>query len=311
MDNKFETQSIYKTIFKWKWHILIAVAASIIISIVFSAPFFVTPKYKSVAVVYPKNINVITSEELKTNQLLEILNSGNVKNLVIDEMSLYEHYNIDKNNKYHLYYILKEYKKNIFINKTANMSIVITVYDKDPIVASSIIESIISNCDKHFSNIDKNIAKDLYNSHKEIYEKNEKEIEKLSEEIRELRNKYGLLDKEMQVKECTRAINEGRNILENKEILNNWKLYGDEITRLDSYYIGLLRQQSVNLKTLLDYEREINANKSYCKIISKPYPSDKIAKPVRWLIALISAISVFFASSIGVLMIDSFKKTNN
>jgi len=79
--------SILNGIWKWKYHILIITAIGLILSAIFSGSYFITPKYKSYAVVYPANISPY-SDESATEQMLQILQSKDIKDSVIKEFDL-------------------------------------------------------------------------------------------------------------------------------------------------------------------------------------------------------------------------------
>ena len=94
MESYFKTKSIFKIISKWKWHILIITVVATILSIVFSAPYFIHPKYKSSATLYPANI-VCYSDESESEQMLEIMTSDDIKFSIIEQYDLYDHYYLD------------------------------------------------------------------------------------------------------------------------------------------------------------------------------------------------------------------------
>jgi hypothetical protein len=68
---------------------------AIVLAAIFSSPFFITPKFKSSARVYPSNISAI-SEESETEQMLEIMNSADIKLKMMKAFNLDEVYKIDK-----------------------------------------------------------------------------------------------------------------------------------------------------------------------------------------------------------------------
>lgn len=94
MDDLFENLSICKILWKRKTHLILITLGGIIAAIVFSGPGFITPKFKAFAVLYPE-IETIYSTEEKTEQMLQWLESRDIKDSLIKLFNLVEHYEID------------------------------------------------------------------------------------------------------------------------------------------------------------------------------------------------------------------------
>ncbi|HNW53180.1 MAG TPA: hypothetical protein PKN21_02875, partial [Bacteroidales bacterium] len=71
-----------KIILKWKWHLLVFAVIAALVSLVVSSPYFMKPRFKSFAIIYPSNI-LPYSEESQTEQMLQWLNSSDVRDSVI------------------------------------------------------------------------------------------------------------------------------------------------------------------------------------------------------------------------------------
>ncbi|NQU87350.1 MAG: hypothetical protein HQ541_16475, partial [Mariniphaga sp.] len=79
MKDFFNNQRILDIIWKRKFHFIAIGIIAILLSAVFSSPTFIAPKYKSSARIYPTN-NIFTfSDESETEQMLEIVNSADIK----------------------------------------------------------------------------------------------------------------------------------------------------------------------------------------------------------------------------------------
>ena len=79
MNNFFDNQRILDLIWKRKLHFIVVGIIAIVLSAIFSGPTFIKPKFKSTARIYPTNNIAIFSEESETEQLLEIINSNDLK----------------------------------------------------------------------------------------------------------------------------------------------------------------------------------------------------------------------------------------
>ncbi len=106
---------------KWLWHhkisLLIVQVLAITASIIFSAPKFIRPEYKSCAVLYPYNLTA-SSRESSTEQMLQFLNSTDIKHEVIREFGLIKYYKIDTIKKSWYSRLLDVYDRNISISST-------------------------------------------------------------------------------------------------------------------------------------------------------------------------------------------------
>jgi uncharacterized protein involved in exopolysaccharide biosynthesis len=89
-----------KIFFRWKWHLLSIAVVAALLAAVFSGSFFIKPKYKSYALVYPSNIAPY-SDESESEQMLQWLQSQDIRDSIIRKFNLAEHYRIDSSYKYY------------------------------------------------------------------------------------------------------------------------------------------------------------------------------------------------------------------
>ncbi len=119
-----------------------------VLSVVFSGPTFIDPKFQSQAVVYPSNLEEY-SEESPIEQMMQWFESRTIKENVIKELGLAEHYDIDtKNDSLGHYWLLLEYGENVSIQETKYESAEITVTDIEPEMAYKIVNGVIDNLNK-------------------------------------------------------------------------------------------------------------------------------------------------------------------
>src|SRR6476620_4286090 len=104
MENTFfNSVELMRLLNKWKKHLIIIGLISLVASIFFSSPIFIKPKYKSTAIVYPSNL-VAYSTESPTEQMLQIAQSTDIRERLIQRFNLAKHYDIDTTAQfYHTY----------------------------------------------------------------------------------------------------------------------------------------------------------------------------------------------------------------
>ena len=313
MQSQFYQINILKFLNKWKIHLGIIVLITVILSAFFSGSMFITPMFKSFAIIYPSNIAPY-SDESETEQMLQILQSGDIRDSIINKFNLAMHYEIDSTHKYFVSTIIYEYSQNVKVNKTPYEGINIEVMDKDPKLACDMVNDIIYFYNKKV----RNLHEEKFNEVVKLYErsilKKRQYIDSLEQRFVELSTKYGLLDYGNQSREIARGylrtIDGSSAQINTKEVLRlkeNIELKGGEFLLLQ----GLIQNESGKFseltreyeKAYMNYDRKF----SYTNIITQPYVSDKKSYPVRWLIVAISTLTTFFVTFIVIMILENFK----
>jgi len=306
MEEYFNNKSIFTLMGKWKIHIiLIAIFAAVIAG---AASYLITPLYKSTAVLYPVNLGTF-SDENETEQMLQFLQSNDIKFQLIEKLNLDKHYNVSKSDTLYKTYMFAKINERISFSKTEFESVKISVLDQVPDTAVMIVNEIIALYNKEVQSLHRNKYKELLDiKQNEIKNKNI-ELDSLRKRINYLRNEYGLLDYDNQVKELTRVYYKSGS-KSAKETLDNLKLHGGEYKKLD---INITKEQKVLARIKLEYEKvntEYHKEITFAHIVEKPFAADKKTKPVRWLIVLLSVIGSVILSMIAITIIES-KKTSS
>lgn len=307
MESYFKTKSIFALLIKWKWHLIVLVVVAGAFGALFSSSWFIKPKFKSTATLYPANI-VVLSEESETEQMLEIIESTDISFKVIESFKLFEHYAISKDDATYTAKILKAYNGNVNFQKTPNQAIVVSVVDEDPEIASDMIDSIILYYNQKVLLLNIEKSKEIVLIYKKEYDKKLHEIDSIGTVLKNYRVELGLLDMTAQVEKYTEAIYMGKSLDEARSVLDNWKEYGAEYHFTDSLFYYAISDMHIS-KTV--YEKAIRDSEkvqTYVHVISKPFPADKKSYPVRWLIVLFSIIGAFLAGTITVSLIEGSKK---
>jgi capsule polysaccharide export protein KpsE/RkpR len=312
MDDFKNNSNLLDLIAKWKYHLLIIVLVSVILSVVFSSPFFIKPKYKSFAVLYPANIYTF-SKENESEQMLQLLQSRDIQDSIIKKFDLATHYGINPNYEHYYSTMIYLYSENISIRKTEFESIVIEVMDTDPKYSRNIINSIIEYYNRLVGKMQKEKATEAYRNGSFVLKQKEHHLDSLKNALTDLGTKYGLFNLETQSKELTRGLlrTSGTNI-NNAELLKlktNLELKGGELQTLTD----LISSESEGIsnykteifdKAMIEFYREY----TFASIVTKPYISDKKAYPVRWLIVSISTIAALFFSFIIIGVFERLKQ---
>ena len=305
MESFFKNKSLLEVINKWRIHLAIIVILSGALGVFVSSPIVMKPKFKSSAIIYPVNIYVY-SEESTTEQMLQVLNSNDIKEQMLKAFNLAKHYKIDPKDPQFYTNFLSEYDDNVSISKTEYESVEIKVLDENPKIACNMVDSIITFYDQKIASLHKRKHREAYEVSKTQLLKKSKELDSLEGLMNEMGKKYGILSYSSQVKEATRGQISGSQVA--KDLLKNLQEQGVSFQRLDSL-TNYARRDYLVIKNSYEMAlKEINKKISYSQVISSPIPSDKKAYPVRWAVVAITIITSLIFSLIVIAVIDSKRK---
>lgn len=296
----------------WKPLLTVAVAAAII-SAIFSAPWIITPKYRSFAVLYPANI-ISMGTETPTEQLLQVLESDNIRDSIVGLYNLYDHYDIDSSEVSSASRLIREYQDNISFRKTEYESVVIEVLDTDPVQAKDIVNSIIFFFNRKERYMQKEKALELVKILEVQVGKKKAEMDSAEAVLTAIRQEYGILDYELQTEYATERYLEvistpskRANAKEIEPILKALKDKGGEFVALNEH-LWRIRGGYNDLKEQLEAaQRDVEKNLTYCNVITNPVVADKKAYPIRWLIILSSVLATLLIAVLVISLLENVR----
>ncbi len=295
-----------------KIHFIIVTVAAICFAAVFSSPWFIKPKYKSFAIVYPSNLTPY-SEESASEQLLQLFGSAEVRNAVVKKFDLYKQYGIDSTDRTSKTKMIEMYESNVVIGRTPFESVNIQVLNETPEIASAMVEEIIHAMNLKARALQREKTAEVEQVTKNQLELKKRNVDSINSRLNELRVKYQLFDYKMQVKEVTKSYlkalsSGGKNLKEIDVMMRNLEEKGGEYHQLSKSLTALL--ESYN-KTKIEYDvvlRDLNKELTYANIVTKPSPSYSKAYPIRWLIVLASVASANLFLFVLFIILDNRKK---
>lgn len=312
MEKYFDNRNIIQLIVKWKYHLAVITIIAALLAVVFSSPWVITPLFKSVAVVYPHNINSY-SEESETEQMLQLIQSRDIKDSVIKKFDLARHYEIDSTYKYFYTTLLWEFDQRVSISKTMYESVEIEVMDKDPQMAANIVQAIIDFYNKKVRKIHNEKWLEVVKIYGTQLTSKKQYMDSLRVIMRDLGKNYGLYEYESQSEEITKGLLKtvmGSAQVNTREVENlneSMKEKGGELVTV----VELLRNEARTYADVkLEYEqasRFYTDKMTYINVVTPPFPSDKKSYPIRWLIVVVTVIATFFLALIIILVIENYK----
>lgn len=309
MENYFSNKNILDLVWKWKIHLIIIGLIAGIVSVAFSGPNFIKPKFKSTAVVYPVNLSEY-SEESYTEQMLEILNSGDIRDELIEVYQLYKHYEIDKEYKYYLSAMMGEYSDNISFRKTENEAIKIEVLDGDPKIARDMVNTLIELYNKKISSLHKIKHKELFDVFSEQMKSGYARLDSIRGLINNLGEDFGITEfYGDQIAEASRAYYRSNTLKrdEAKKFMDDMSGNGYEYKKLKDQYDGILKA-IIEIEVHRDGTKsELEKEITYSQVISPPFAADKKTSPKRSVIVLMSVFLTLILAIIIIGVIENRK----
>jgi hypothetical protein len=311
----FNSSELLNLINKWKIHLLIIVTAAAVLAAVFSGDAFITPLFKSQAILYPANVESY-SEESETEQMLQIFGSQDITDSVINKFDLSKHYEIDKNYKYYKSVLYNEYAEKVKIGKTPYESVSLTVMDKDPDTAALIVKSLIKFYDKKVGHLHKSKYVEVIAMYTAQLERKKATIDSLKNILKVLGHDHGIVEYGYQSQEIMKGLlgtyegsSSNINKKEIKRMNENMQQYSGQLVEV----IEMIRHEASSYVTVkLDLEmaqRFLSSDMTYSNIVSYPRVSDKKEYPVRWIIVMVATIAALVFSFLVIIFIENNKQS--
>lgn len=315
MTNFFDNQNLLEILWKWKKHLIVVGILAFVLSGIFSSSSFITPKFKSTARIYPSNNIYTFSDESESEQLLEIINSQDIKIRLIDAFNLSEVYKISRQDPQYLTYMMAEFNDNVSFKKTEYETIEIQVLDADPQRASNMCDSVIIFLDEKVRSMHRIKSEEVAQIAKKDLRLVTHDLDSVNERLNYLRKEYKILDYESQAEEITKGMvrvltEQQKNTSGGKELekwLKNLSEQGGEYEFLDKQQNFLISQLDSLKKVYNQSVSSANKKITYGQRVQNPVPADKKAYPVRWLIVFVSTFAALFAAMLVILVLENKK----
>jgi uncharacterized protein involved in exopolysaccharide biosynthesis len=329
-DFNFNAVNLIQYLWKRKIPIIVVTFVAALAAVIFSGPAFIQPKFKSNVVLFPISTNSVSKalltqnnspkqdvmqfgEEAEAEQLLQILNSNQIRNSIIKKYNLFKHYDIGADAKYPRTLLNKEFDSNIKFRRTENMAVEISVMDANPDTAALIANEIAALLDSVKIGMQKQRAMKGFRIVEAEYLSLLAEMKKKEDSLTLLRKK-GVHDYETQAEMINRqmAIEIAKN--PNSAAVRALKAQLDTL----AVYAG----PYVSIRDGLEYEKkhltEIKAKYDEAKVdafeelpqtfkLDPAFPAEKKSYPVRWLIVVVSTLGAFLFMVFVMIVMDNLK----
>ena len=291
------------------WTFVIVGIVAVAAAAIFSGPTFMQPEFKSVAVVYPVNIEPL-SEESESEQLLQLFQASEIRDSIISKYNLTERYEIDTTETGWKFKVNREYLDHVVVSKTIYESVRLEVFDHDPEIAHKIATDVLYYVNEVANRLHTKSARE----HMIAYEKQienqsamidsmrtaiaqfgaEKEVVHFASQSREMMRGYfnALIERGA----SDRVLNQVKDVM--KAVEANGPVYNSMVRMHD-----LMQNQFYKLyEEYSEVKKEAEQEIAYTITVVDPDIPDKKVWPVRWLIVAISLIGAILATLVILLI---------
>jgi len=329
----FDSSNLLLFILRWRKPLIIVTVLSAVLSAIFSAPMFVTPKFESTVIMFPTSTASISKsllaknnvakedllafgEEEQAEQLIQILNSDEIRSRIVTKYNLMDHYDIDTTDQYKQTKLFKEYDSNITYKRTEFQSVRVDVLDTDPKMAADIANDIAALVDSVKNRMQKERAFKAMRISEAEYTEMKNYVKELEDSLNTLRE-MGVNDYE--------SMSERFNEYYAKAILENKTQAAEKLAvqlKILSQYGGAY----VSIRDMLEHEKEqlshlrakyqearVDAQQTlpHKFIVNNAFPAEKKSYPIRWLIVMVSVVSTFILALLTIIMYENINKAND
>jgi uncharacterized protein involved in exopolysaccharide biosynthesis len=325
----FNSSNLLLFIVRWKRPLGIVTVLAMLASIIFSSPVFIPPKYESTVIMFPTSTASVSKsllsqnpqgkqdllqfgEEEQAEQLLQILNSDEIRSRVVAKYDLMNHYQIDTAAQYKYTELFKEYESNIKFKRTEFQSVRVDVLDTDPIMAANIANDIAALVDSVKNRMQQERAHKAMVIAETEYFGMRDYVQELEDSLNSLRA-MGINDYESMSERFTeyyaKAILEGnqRAMSKLEEQLGTLSKYGGAYVSIRD----ILEHEKKQLSHLrVKYkEAKVDAEQTlpHKFIVNNAVPAEKKSYPVRWLIVMVTTVSAFLFSLLTIIAVENFR----
>lgn len=322
----FNFVDIVSLIWKYRKHLIIIGLSAAVLTAIFTAPFFIKPKYKSEVVFYPTTINSIGNamftdlnkreadplafgEEEEAENALQLLNSSSLQERIVKNFNLMEHYEIDPKGKSPRTDLADKMSKNIEFKRTRHLAVMISVLDHDPVKAAEIANGIAAIYDSVKTEIQHQVAQKALSIVENQFKSKEAEVWDLRTKLKELADK-GITNYEEQ----SRAISEeiykaGANTAKGQALRKEQEQlakYAGEFTYLNETLILELESLSQLRKRYEKAKVDVNQTLPQKFVLTSASPAEKKSYPIRSLLVVLITGAVGLLSIITLIILEQF-----
>lgn len=321
-----ESSNLLVMLFKWRKPIIIVCAAAAVISAAVS--LIMKEKYKSVVTMYAEQqhsfgaqlLELVKTEDIlaygeeeDAERLLQMINSDQVRNRIVEKYNLWDVYEIKREDRGANTLIAREYSDNVSAKLTKFGSVEVAVLDGDPQRAANMANDIAQFADSLSNRMRSERAMQAFQYAQNSLNNLQTEVQVMEDSMKVLQEMgvYSYIDQVAALTEqygtalATGHPDRAQLIKDQMDFLSKYgTAYNKLYMRLEESYekLGVLKKRYDLMKI------DVESNIPSMRIVDQASAADKKSYPIRWLIVAMSTASAFVFSVIFLLIWDNFRR---
>ncbi len=254
------------------------------------------------------------SHESPTEQMIEFLNSADIKNRVIDKFDLRRHYDIPTDNKPFRDKLYAKYDRNVTVKPTEYGAVEITVYDISPDTAYQLVNGILEVLNQKVEEVQKEKSMEVVDMWTTQLTTKKHQIDSMSNLSKQLSTQYGLLEYESQTREVSRAYYQSlsagkgsKQYDETAQQIKNLEDHGVEFRVLNQHIESAMLDYASMESKYEDAKKDLNKHFTFWNQVSAPFKPDSYSYPLRSLIIIGSCFAAFVFSILAIRALEKIK----
>jgi tyrosine-protein kinase Etk/Wzc len=324
-DSQLNSSHLLRFIFdRRRTFILIGAAAAVLSSV---AALLMEEQFKSTVIMFATPQHSIGEqfyEEVKRNDLLEygetedaerllqILNSDRIRSRIIEKYDLWSHYDIDRSEAGAQAMLGKEYNSNVDARLTRYGSIEVSVLDREPQRAADMANDIAFLADSVANRLRNDRAGDALGYARSSLEQVQQEITSMEDDLGKL-YELGVYDFATQIEglneQYATAIAKGANANAEKirRQMAEISHHANEFNKLTNLIEAAYEREAILKKRFELMKLDAETQMPSAFVVDYAAPADKKAKPIRWLIVVMSVASTLVFALLILLGAENLK----
>jgi len=310
---------------RWKKFAVLGLAATLVSS---GVAILLEEQFQSTVVLFATPQHSIGEqffEEVKQNDLLEygetedaerllqILNSDRIRSRIIQKYDLWSHYEIERDQPGAQTLLARKYASNVDAGLTRYGSIEVSVLDKSPQQAADMANDIAYLADSVANELRNGRALEAFEYAKSSYRQVQNEISEMEDRLGEL-YAMGVYDFGTQIEglneQYATAIGKGSTLNAEKirQQMENLSRHANQFNKLTNLLDAAYEREAILKKRyeLMKLDAETQMPSAF--VVDRAVPADKKAKPIRWLIVVVSVGSTLAFALLAMLAAENIRK---
>lgn len=300
---QFEQERQNLLIFVWKNRKTIGIITGIGLVVSLLISLLMTPIFLSTAIVFPTATSTVSfseassmefGHESQAEQMVQILQSANLRDNIVKEFDLFKHYKIKEEDTHKRYNLIKKFDKNFKFARTRFGSIQIDVFDKDPQKAADMANRVVELIDTLKNELIHQRTLEAFKISQRKRAMLLVEIDSISKRVDSL-VAIGIMSNDgrsglYQALVDSKSQEEKNEIKERIRINNEYGPLYDRLTNIREHKIAAFEDFTVNYEQA---ESDANVNLNHKLVVERAVVSDKKEYPKRAIVVLLGTIGTF------------------